>query len=268
VSAVGSCFGVHPVKERWRSREERQASPVEDPVSALIAVTRPIINGVAQSIGGEYIEAYDDRTVIPLKMLGRLRKEHDGDIGLAFEDAIHEGVQRTQPVVVERVTEALKLCNIRRGDAASILFAIEKQGAKQLIFTEMGLITDNSRALSGNRGQPVKLKKHLNQLAAAFRRSNTKLNLPQSISCGEPTHHPVAVTVTAEWRTDPTAYGPDQAWPDRAAAGGHRAAARRAADSLSFGLRANQDPSAGASLSTVSGSGYDRSRTYRRGGRD
>jgi hypothetical protein len=61
------------------------------------------------------------------------------------------------------------------------LFAIEKAGAQQLISTEVGLITENSRVLSGERGQPVKLKKHLNSLAAAFRRPGTRLNLPQSI---------------------------------------------------------------------------------------
>ncbi len=71
--------------------------------------------------------------------------------------------------------------NIKKGDPASILFAIEKQGSKQLISTDLDLITDNSRALSLKQGQPVKLKKYLNQLAAAFRRPKTGPNLPQSI---------------------------------------------------------------------------------------
>lgn len=156
---------------------------MEDPVSALVAITRPIISGVAHSIGGEFLDAFDrDRSAVPLKMIGRLRKEGDGDIGIAFEYAIHEAVQRTDPVILERVTDALKHCNITRGDPASILFAIEKQGSKQLISTDLELITDNSRALSGKKGQPVKLKKHLNQLAAAFRRPTTKPNLPQSIN--------------------------------------------------------------------------------------
>ena len=35
--------------------------------------------------------------------------------------------------------------------------------------------------MSGYRGRPVKLKKQLNTLAAAFRRQSTRLNLPQSI---------------------------------------------------------------------------------------
>ncbi len=154
----------------------------EDPVSALLAVTRPIINGVAHSIGGEYLDAYDrGRTAVPLRMIGRLRKEGDGDIGIAFEYAIHEAVQRENAIVLERVTDALKFCNIKNGDPASIRFAIEKQGSKQLISTDLDLITDNSRALSGKQGQPVKLKKYLNQLAAAFRRPKTGPNLPQSI---------------------------------------------------------------------------------------
>jgi hypothetical protein len=79
------------------------------------------------------------------------------------------------------VADALNKCRIVRGDPASIFFAIEKSGAQQLISTEHRLITDNSRVLSGQRGQPVKLKKYLNTLAAAFRRPSTRLNLPQSI---------------------------------------------------------------------------------------
>lgn len=162
-------------------REERQAAPVADEVSALVAVTRPIIAGVLQSIGSEYLEAYDgDRASVPLKMLGRLRKEGDGDCGVAFEYAVHDAIHTGEAAVTERVVDALRLCRIS-GNPASILFAIEKQGAKQLISTELAFVTENSRVLSGRQGQPVKLKKHLNNLAAAFRRPTTRLNLPQSI---------------------------------------------------------------------------------------
>jgi hypothetical protein len=114
-------------------------------------------------------------------MLGRLRKRGDGDCGIAFEYAVHDAVISADPIVLERIGEALTKCRIVRGDPASILFAIEKSGAQQLISTELSLITDNSRVLSGHRGQPVKLKKHLTTLAAAFRRPSTRLNLPQSI---------------------------------------------------------------------------------------
>lgn len=86
-----------------------------------------------------------------------------------------------EPVVTERVADALKLCRIDQGDAASILFAIEKDGAKQLIDTKRDLITPASQVMLGKRGRPVKLHKHLNQIAAAFRRKGTNPALPRSI---------------------------------------------------------------------------------------
>lgn len=163
-------------------REEIQANPVADEVAALVAVTRPILNGVLVSIGAEYLDAWaGDRTQVPLKLLGRLRKEGDGDTGIAFEYAVHDAVRGKNAVVMERVTAALELCRIKQGDPSSILFAIEKQGSKQLIETDLALITDDSRVLSGKQGQPVKLKKQMNTIAAAFRRANTRPNLPQSI---------------------------------------------------------------------------------------
>lgn len=164
-------------------REEHQQNPVADRVAALVAVTRPVIAGVLQSIGNEVLVGIEkSRGEVPLHLLGRLRKEGDGDCGIAFEYAVHDAVMNGQGTVVERVADALKQCRITRGDPASILFAIEKAGSQQLVSTQIDLITDTSRVLSGKQGQPVKLKNYLNQLAAAFRRPSTRLNLPQSIN--------------------------------------------------------------------------------------
>lgn len=102
-------------------------------------------------------------------MLGRLRAEGDGDTGIAFDYAIHDAVRSGNPIVQERVADALALCRIRKGNPKSILFAIEKQGSQQLIDTELALVTGDSRWLSGKRGQPPKLTNYMNQLAAAFR---------------------------------------------------------------------------------------------------
>lgn len=162
-------------------REDRQSNPVADEVGALVAVARPVIAGVLQSISHEVVSTLGQRDALPLRMLGRLRKRGDGDCGIAFEYAVHDAVLSAQPIVVERVADALNKCRIVRGDPASILFAIEKTGSQQLISTEISLITENSRVLTGQPGQPVKLRKYLNTLAAAFRRPRTRLNLPQSI---------------------------------------------------------------------------------------
>ncbi|WP_226356541.1 hypothetical protein [Pseudonocardia sp. ICBG601] len=125
-------------------RQERQANPVADDVSALIAVTRPIVAGLLHSVSAEQLEPHGGPKGIKLKHLGRVRKANDGDLGVAFEYAIHEAVATHEPVVTERVTDALALCRIRQGAPASILFAIEKDGAKQIIDTKRDLITAES----------------------------------------------------------------------------------------------------------------------------
>jgi hypothetical protein len=162
-------------------REDRQSNPVVDEVGALVAVARPVLAGVLQSISEEVVSTFGERDQLPLRMLGRLRKRGDGDCGIAFEYAVHDAVISADPIVVERVADALNKCRITRGNPASILFAIEKSGAQQLISTEISLITANSRVLTGQPGRPVNLQKYLNALAAAFRRPGTRLNLPQSI---------------------------------------------------------------------------------------
>ncbi|MCF3960464.1 hypothetical protein [Streptomyces fuscigenes] len=162
-------------------RVEKQNNPVADEVSALVAVTRPIIAGIYHSIGQDMLSAIGKREDIKLKLLGKIRSQGDGDTGIAFEYAVHDAVVNGVPIVVERVADALGHCRINRGDPSSILFAIEKSGSQQLISTKIDLVTTESRVLSGERGQPVKLKGHLNRLAAAFRRPSTRAQLPQSI---------------------------------------------------------------------------------------
>ena len=162
-------------------REDRQSNPVVDEVGALVAVTRPVIAAVLQSISAEVVNTFGERDRLPLRMLGRLRKKGDGDCGIAFEYAVHDAVISAQPIVVERVADALNKCRIVRGDPASILFAIEKSGAQQLISTEPGLVTDSSPILLGEGGRPVGLREHLSAIGAAFRLPDALLNLAQSI---------------------------------------------------------------------------------------
>jgi hypothetical protein len=162
-------------------REDRQKNPVADEVSALVAVTGPIIAGVLRSISPEVTGVLGERDRIPLKMLGRLRKEGNGDCGIAFEYAVHDAVISREPMVAERVADALAKLSIVGGNPASILFAIEKSGSQELISTEPGLVMGNSPVLLGEGGSPVSLRAHLTAIGAAFRLPGTLLNLAQSI---------------------------------------------------------------------------------------
>lgn len=163
-------------------RSEQQLHPVADEVSAITAVVRPILSGILYSLKADVVAEAGGRDGVKLKMLPRLRRAGDGDTGICFEYAAHDAVRRQEPRVAERVYEALGACNVPGQEVGSILFGAEKQGSQQLIDTAADLLTEESSLLSGYRGRPVKLRRHLSAAAAAFRRKGVVSDLPQSIS--------------------------------------------------------------------------------------
>jgi hypothetical protein len=163
-------------------RTETQLNQVADEVSAITAVVRPILIGTLYSLKGDIADEVGGREDIKLKMLPRLRRPGDGDCGICFEYAVHDALNRQDATVVDRVYDALAECRVPGEDVASILFGAEKTGSQQLIDTAAERLTWESSLLSGSRGRPVKLLRHINAVAAAFRRPSARLLLPQSIS--------------------------------------------------------------------------------------
>lgn len=162
-------------------RKEEQLNPVGDDVLALTAVVQPILTGVLRALKVDVVVEAGGYENVKLKMLPRLYRPGDGDVGICFEYAVHEAVNTNDARVVERVHDAIRLCRITGDDPKSILFGIEKSGSVQLINTAKDILTDDSRSLTGSVGQPPKLLRRLNVLAAAFRKPTTRLALPYSI---------------------------------------------------------------------------------------
>jgi hypothetical protein len=162
-------------------RREEQLNEVGDDVLALTAVVRPILTGILYALKADVVKEAGGYENIKLKMVPRLYRPGDGDVGISFEYAVHEALNQSDPRVVERVTDALKLCKINPPTPSSILFGIEKAGTVKLIDTAKGILTDDSRTLSGNVGQPPFLKRRLTTLAAAFSRPTTRFALPWSM---------------------------------------------------------------------------------------
>ncbi|MHA7322820.1 hypothetical protein ACX84T_09105 [Burkholderia pseudomallei] len=162
---------------------ELQRNPVADEVQALIAVVIPILRGVLHAIK---VEALDDAGGLPnvrLRQLPRLYRPGDGDCGICFEYAVHDAITSGNQAILDRVSTALTAhCKIKGGVPASILFGAEKTGAVQLIQTAHDILTPTSHLLSGAKGRPVKLKSHIDNVAAAFRRKKEREALPESIS--------------------------------------------------------------------------------------
>ena len=155
-------------------RTENQLSPVADEVSAITAVVRPILVGLLYALKNDIVAEVGGRESLKLKMLPRLRRPGDGDCGICFEYAVHDALNRQDAPVVERVHDALIACNLPNAEVASILFGAEKTGSQQLIDTAKDILTSSSSLMSGSRGRPVKLKRHIDAAAAAFRRPHAR----------------------------------------------------------------------------------------------
>lgn len=166
-----------------RIRTETQLNAVGDEVTALIAVVRPILQGLLYALKREVVAEVGGFDKVRLLMLPRLYRQGDGDIGICFEYAVHDAVRRGDPTVLEKVHDAMhNFCKVKGSETESILFGAEKNGALRLIDTAHDVLTDDSRLLTGAQAQPIKLKRYINRLAAAFRRPTTRLYLPASIS--------------------------------------------------------------------------------------
>ncbi len=162
-------------------RKELQKNPVADEVGALIAITRPILMGLLLSLKREVADEVGGYKEVKLMMLPRLRRRGDGDVGICYEYAVHDAIRRGNPEVVSRIADAMKMLKVPGDKINSILFAAEKGGVVQLIDTARELVTDESRVMTV-RGQPPKLKSHMNALSQAFRTQAQRGMLPESIN--------------------------------------------------------------------------------------
>jgi hypothetical protein len=162
---------------------EAQSAPIADEVSALIAIVRPILQGLLFAIKGSVIAAFGGYEQLPLFLLPRAYREGSGDCGICFEYAVHDAVVRKEPAVIERIHDSLtKYCKVPGKDTASILFGAEKTGAFQVIGNPNSYLTEDSRVLTGVRCQPPKLIQHIQDIANALHRQSVRPDLPSSIA--------------------------------------------------------------------------------------
>lgn len=164
-------------------RIETQLNEVGDEVSAIIAVIRPILYGLLHALKREVVDEVGGYADVKLFMLPRLYRPGDGDCGICFEYAVHDAIRRGDQPILEKINDSMRrYCRVPGHETSSILFGAEKSGAIQLLETAENLLTDDSRLLTGEQAQPIKLRRYINMLSAAFRRPTTRLALPYSIS--------------------------------------------------------------------------------------
>lgn len=109
-------------------RTENQLNQVGDEVSALIAVTRPILQGLLFALKHDVVSEVGGFNNVKLMMLPRMYRAGDGDVGICFEYAVHDAVKRGDPKVVEKINDGMKTyCKVKGSETSSILFGAEKR---------------------------------------------------------------------------------------------------------------------------------------------
>src|SRR5262249_42287383 len=158
-------------------REQKQLNPVQDEVLALTAVVRPILAGTLYALKADIVQEAGGYENLKLKMLPRLYRAGDGDCGICFEYAVHEAISRGDGSVLERMTDAAKLCRLEGDRPKSILLGLEKSGTQQLIDTAGDFSTCNRPFRDGHHSG-----RRLCNSTTSFRRGNHSMVRTPSIS--------------------------------------------------------------------------------------
>lgn len=160
-----------------------QTSDVHSEYEALFSVIHPILYGLAMTLKQDIVKQVGGYDKISLELFTRLYEPGDGDCGICFEYAVHDAIINKNQDVLERIDSALsKFCKIKGDTPSSILFGAEKSGQLQFIDSVMEHLTDGSILLPGTKGQPIKLKRHINGVVSAFRKPQDREKLPSSIN--------------------------------------------------------------------------------------
>src|SRR5262245_55860331 len=119
-----------PTPETLELRVESQSASVADEVAALTAVVRPILEATLYALKADVVAQVGGHANVKLSLLARLYRPGDGDCGICFEWAVHDAMNRSNPEVLSRVSDAMKrFCKVPGLRPASILFGAEKTGA-------------------------------------------------------------------------------------------------------------------------------------------
>lgn len=160
-----------------------QTNDVHSEYEALFSVIHPILYGLAMTLKQDIVKQVGGYDKISLELFTRLYEPGDGDCGICFEYAVHDAIINKNQDVLERIDSALsKFCKIKGDTPSSILFGAEKSGQLQFIDSVMEHLTDGSILLPGTKGQPIKLKRHINGVVSAFRKPQDREKLPSSIN--------------------------------------------------------------------------------------
>ena len=174
-------FAVPRYDVRMRILQSQQCMPIADSVGAKFAMMIPIFRATLYSLARDRIQRLGGLDVISLHDLSREFREGSGDVGICFEHAVHNAIERQDILITSLASELLEShCGIQ-GGVQSLLFGPEKDGVIPIAQSVHDSLTDEATVYLGQPGRPPLLKRHIPQLIQAFRSARYREQLPRSI---------------------------------------------------------------------------------------
>src|SRR5205823_146206 len=83
---------------------ERQNDIITDETRARVAMVRPIIRATLFALQAQRVNRLGGYAAITLADVAREYREGDGDCGVCFEYAVHDAIERRDPLIQPRIT--------------------------------------------------------------------------------------------------------------------------------------------------------------------
>lgn len=164
------------IKHSSRSDMQKQRGEI------ILSFISPILFALLMGLKSEVVQSLNGFDKIRLRELARNYREGDGDCGICFEYSIHSAIRKNDPLIMQRINEALNKCGISGNNTTSILLGFEKNRVLQINDELLSNLTDTSILVTDAFGNKINLLEHISRICTAFRNSNSRRYLPNVIN--------------------------------------------------------------------------------------
>jgi len=158
----------------YSNRDEREKQ-------ILLAMVGPILFALLCHLKREVVNDLGGLDKIKLRQLARNHKSGFGDCGISFEYSVHSAIRNNNPLVMERIQYALKMCKISGNQTTSILLGFEKQGVLQISDHWINNMNSESEVITGAYGESTRIYDYRYDIRNAFHNKKIRDNIPPVI---------------------------------------------------------------------------------------
>lgn len=148
----------------------------------MFSFISPILFALLMGLKSEVVQSLNGLDNIRLRELARNYREGDGDCGICFEYSIHSAIRKNDPIIMQRINEALNKCGISGKNTTSILLGFEKNRVLQINDELLSNLTESSTLIADAFGNRIDLLEHIFNISNAFRNPNSRRYLPDVIN--------------------------------------------------------------------------------------